>query len=493
MTSHFSAADLERLSSGTLPAPARRQLVAHLLAGCGDCSRRLSRHLGYDNTAAIAEAEYDAALDRAVEATREGRGPAGLALEKREDGSTRPSTEKRQGPARPSTGKRRVPARRRAEKRRVPAKEILAARREAVAMLTSLLAGERRWKELSAAETELLGTLPRVAGPLEASQALRHHDPRAMLRFAKTARRAADRLDARDFGAELVADLRALAWAELGNAYRICDDLAQANRAMDRAICWARKGSRNELLLAAIATLLASLLGHQRRFAECQEMLTLVYRVYSEEGREHLAGRALISAGLYAGVDGAPGKAILLMRQGLDLLDLERDPQLVAQTLRSMIWFLVDLGRYRRARRLLWRGRPLFVAHGSLLDMLRLRWLEGRIHAGLADFPRAEAALQETRAGFAETGQVYPAALAGLDLAALWARQGRVHEIRDLAEEMIATFRALRVAREAIAALLLLKKTCEYGGQIAAVIDIAVSLIEQLDRQPISSRRTPKK
>jgi tetratricopeptide (TPR) repeat protein len=363
--------------------------------------------------------------------------------------------------------------------------ETAGARREAIAILTSLLCGERAWVDLTASEVATLQGLRQLGALIQAGRALRHHDAQASLRFARLARYAADRLSAKEFGAQPVADLRALAWAELCNAYRICDDLPQASRAMNRAVYWSQRGSRSGLLLARIADLLASLLANQRRFREAIEILRSVHQLHAAEGRRHLAGRALISMGHFTGMEGVPGKAILLMRQGLDLLDPDSDPVLVAQTLRAMILYLTDLGRYRTSRRLLWRSRFLFVEHGNALDLLRLRWLEGRIYAGLSDFARAEAAFQETRASFAERGQVYPAALAGLDLAALWARQGRVAEIQALAQEMISTFRALRIAREAIVTLLILQRACAAGGgQLLEIIEMVVSFLRDLEQQP---------
>jgi hypothetical protein len=150
-----------------------------------------------------------------------------------------------------------------------------------------------------------------------------------------------------------------------------------------------------------------------------------------------------------------------------------------------MVSLVAELGRFRSARLLLWRGRILFA---DVIEPHRLRWLEAKIHAGLDDSPRAEAAFQQARAGFAENGQVYPAALVGLDLAALWARQGRVRDVFNLAEEMIVTFRALRIAREAVAALLVLKRACQYGGQVLDLIEIAVDLLRDLERQPARPR-----
>ena len=214
-------------------------------------------------------------------------------------------------------------------------------------------------------------------------------------------------------------------------------------------------------------------------------MLLLVYRTHAEAGRDHLAGRALFSAGNMAAWGGEPAQAIILMRAALDLLDYERDPVLVAQVLRGMITFLADLGRFRAARRMLWRSRLILVEHGNALDLIRLRWLEGRIYAGLSDFVKAEQAFQETRSGFSNHEQVYPAAMAGLDLAALWAQQGRIEAILELAQEMIATFRALRIAREAIVTLLILQKACVNGsGQLLEIIEMVVTFLKDLERQP---------
>jgi tetratricopeptide (TPR) repeat protein len=362
---------------------------------------------------------------------------------------------------------------------------VASARQEALAILTELLLGGRTWRELSTSDIATLHGLPQLRALLDAGRSLRLHDPQATLRFARLARYAADRLEPREFGRKPVADLRALAWAELANAYRICDDLPQASQALNRAVYWANRGSRSDLLLARVSDLGASLLASQRRFAEARDLLRLVFQAHSGAGRDHLAGRALISSGIYTAVGGAPEKAIPIMRRGLYLLDLDRDKELVAQTLQGMIWYLTDLGRFRTARRLLWRSRALLVEHGNALVLLRLRWLDGRIYAGLSDFIRAEAAFQETRAGFAEHGQVYPAAIAGLDLAALWARQGRHAEVNALAQEMIATFRALRIAREAIVTLLILQKACAAGGgQLLEIIEMVVSFLEDLERQP---------
>jgi tetratricopeptide (TPR) repeat protein len=365
------------------------------------------------------------------------------------------------------------------------ASEVDTSRQQALALLTSLLVGERSWDDLSGAETATLRGLPQLRALLDAGFALRLHDPQATLRFARLARYAADRLSWKEFGPEPVADLRALAWAELGNAYRICDDLSRASRSLNRAIYWSGRGSRSDLLLGRIADLLASLFGAQQRFPEACELLFMVYEAHLREGRRYLAGRALFSAAVMTSYSGDNANALLLMNRALELVDHRRHPALVAHIMGGMITSLSDLGRHRAARRLLWRCRPLIAEHADAIQLLRLRWLEGRIAVGLGDAARAEPALKEARAGFADHGQVYPAALAGLDLAALWAQQGRVSEIHLLAGEMIATFRAMRIAREAIVTLLILQRACiAGGGQLLEIIDMVVSFLKDLEQQP---------
>lgn len=432
MAAHVLPEDVERFLKGALPLAKSHQLLDHLLRGCSNCSLAVAQGSGLAPRK-VPESAYDAVMSKAV--TR--------------------------------------------------ASGAQAAHQEAVAILTSLLLGERAWRDLSGPEMAALQGLPQLRTLLDAGFSLRHEDPQATLRFARLARYAADRLSPVDLGHDAVADLRALAWAELGNAYRICDDLSRANRAMNRAVHWAARGSSSTLLLARVADLLASLLNAQRRCTEARELLQLVYDIHEKAGRTQLAGRALFSAATMALTDGVPGEAIFLYRRALSFLDGERDGGMVTQSVQGLITCLADLGRFRTARRLLWQSRHRIVEDATPLDLVRLRWLEGRIYAGLGDLRRAEEAFEATREGFAEHGKFYGAAIAGLDLATLLARQGRYAEVRALAGEMIATFRAVRIAREAIVTLLILQKACDQGrGQILEIIDMVGSFLKELEHQP---------
>ncbi|HXO41123.1 MAG TPA: hypothetical protein VN999_06735, partial [Thermoanaerobaculia bacterium] len=231
----------------------------------------------------------------------------------------------------------------------------------------------------------------------------------------------------------------------------------------------------------------ASLLADQRRFADAGELLGKVHCFYRRIGDHHLAARALISRGVFAGYDNQPRLALALLVQGLELIDVDRDTGLAASAVHAILVNLVECGRYRQARIQLWRSRPLLVQQGGRLS-LRLQWLEGKIHAGLGDLARAERELIATRAGFAAAGSPYNAALVALDLAVVWLRRGKTAQVRELVEEMIATFRALRIAREAVAALLILREACDRDEATLDRVRTVAMLLTELERQP---RRRP--
>src|SRR5262249_59655999 len=107
---------------------------------------------------------------------------------------------------------------------------------------------------------------------------------------------------------------------------------------------------------------------------------------------------------------------------------------------------------------------------GGHVLRLKLRLLEGRIHAGLGDAERATRDLEEARAGFAAIGQPYMATLVLLDLAALHIRQGRDEDARSEALEATDIFLSLSIGREAAVAMMLLKSTFKFRLATTAVL-----------------------
>lgn len=321
---------------------------------------------------------------------------------------------------------------------------------------------------------------------LERSRSLRQSDPEGMVLNASLAVSLAEQIAPEHaLGHGELADLQARAWAELGNARRVADDLAGSEAALARALERAGQGTGDPRLLALLMDLTASLYVDQRRFSEAVQLLDRTHALYRTLGQSHQAGRSLISKGIATGYALDSEEAVRLIGQGLGSIDAGRDPKLVLAGVHSVLYFLVESGRLAEARNLLELGRPLYAAQGGRLDGLKARWLEGLIAAGLGDDAGAEQALSEARIGFAGAELPYDAALASLALSEVWLRGGRTRKIKELVDEMLAVFRARKIRREAIAALLMLREALEQEGATVALLRSVASELTRLERAPV--------
>lgn len=424
---------LEAFSNGSLTSHAARAVVAHLVGGCSECRQSLALMTGplfspLPEEEVEISAELDAAYDSAISAAY----AAALA--------------KTGGVA------RRDPA------RVVPGAEGLP------------LPGEAGFATPDVCETLM-----------DRSYELRFTDPAAMLRLAELASQSAEELDAEVYGAENVADLQARAWAEMANAYRIIGDLSQADRMMTRAVDCRSRGTGDPRLLARLSDLAASLACAQRRFDQAFRLLDIGYSIYLKLGDRHSAGRVLIARGLYAGYTGDPLEGIRYLVHGLNTIDRAKEPKLAFQALHNIVLLRVELGEYEEARRSLQQMRPLYARFNDDLDDIKLRWVEGKIAAGLGEFEEAEEAFAESRDRLDRAGLGYRAALVSLDLVSVWLQQGRTAEIRQLVAELLVTFRAVGVEREALAGVLLLRDAVECEQATVELLQLIAHSLGKLD------------
>lgn len=443
MSEHPRRDKLERFLLSSLSTPDVKSMVTHFLEGCDQCREDMSPLTGVMFTpdtgpeprlSADEEAAYDrsiaAAFAKALEHDRR------LTLEREE-----------------AAGQ---------------AEEILrAVRRSDTAVLPE---GPVSWGLCEAL--------------LEKSRELRHASRTEMLQMANLARFAADRLDASIYGKEQRTDMQARAWAELANAWRVNEDLSQAEAAMACSLELRALGTGDPLLYARIADLDASLLCDQRRFKEAFRMLDIALAIHRRHSEPHEVGRVTVLKGLYTGYAGRPEEGLQLLVQGLTLIDRARDARLVFQTLHNILLFQVELGEYERAHAQLQRMRPLYAAHAVWLDVAKLHGIEGEIAAGLGDLVTAEATFQQVRQDLNDAGLGYQAALISLDLAGVWLRQGRTAEVRSLAVELIASFRALGVEREALSALYMLQDALERDQATLEILRLVSGILRRLQNEP---------
>jgi len=285
-------------------------------------------------------------------------------------------------------------------------------------------------------------------------------DPAEAVELAELALSVAEWVErSRAFHEEWSRDLLAYAWAHLGNARRVLSELRSAQEAFDRARDFLEAGSGGCLPYSPmIHSLWASLACDQRRFREALALLDLVETAHRDKDELHLVGCALVKRAKVLGEKGDLEAAIDALEQAAEMIDEEQEPRLGLCVRHNLRCRLTAVGRLSAACELLPEVQRRSKKLGSPLDLMRLRWAEGRIAFGLGDLAAAEAAFGEVRREFASRGIGYDAALVSLDLALILAREGRDAELRQLSQEMIAIFRSRDIHREALAALALFQQ-----------------------------------
>jgi tetratricopeptide (TPR) repeat protein len=254
----------------------------------------------------------------------------------------------------------------------------------------------------------------------------------------------------------VVPGLRARAWAQLGNAMRIAADLDGASEALARAEDLLAGDPPVGLLdQARVLDLKASLCKDRRELPQAIRLLDRVIAIYRRLGQASLLGHALGQKAVVLQEAGDIRSSMALLRRALDLLDPNEEPRRFLAARHNLICALLADGRPREAFALLFHTRPLYLKMGDRMNLVRLRWVEGQIAHALNRPEQAEAAHREVRQAFVEMGAAYDAALVSLDLAALYAQQGRAAEMRGLAREMLTFFESRQIHREAMAALLI--------------------------------------
>jgi tetratricopeptide (TPR) repeat protein len=305
------------------------------------------------------------------------------------------------------------------------------------------------------------------------SRELWFRDPPEAVSLAELAVVAAERLDEAHYGPALAEDARASAWAHLGNALRIAADHRGAEEVFDTAEAHLRRGGGEAYTEALILSFRASLRSAQGLFDEAVRLLDNAIAIYREARDRHLEGRALIKKGTALGHLGRYAEAVRLIRRGLSRIDLLEEPGLLVTAHHNLIVFLTESGQHRQARENLAQTRQLYQDLGERMNLVRLRWLEGKIAREEGNLEEAGAALREARDVFLQEGIAVDAALVSLDLALLHARSGDTARIRQLAAEMLPIFEAGGVHPDAMAALLLFR-------QAAETEEVTVDLVDQI-------------
>jgi tetratricopeptide (TPR) repeat protein len=332
-------------------------------------------------------------------------------------------------------------------------------RAEATSLLAELLGhpgGRRQWIVRNHPRFQTWGLFEQL---LERGQEQNFEDPAAGEGLALLALEITDRLEG--FSEERLEDFRARAWASVANARRVRFDLRGSEEAFAIAFCHLSRGAGEPMERAVLLDLKASLLRAQRRFAGALRLLARAIRIFRQLGERHRAGRSLINMSIVYHNAGESERAIPLLYEALDLIDSSREPRLLLAAWNNLIDDLADSRQFIEAQKLLARARPLYRQFPEPWVQNRRRWVEGKIARGLGQEQEAEALFLRARDGFLAEDAAYDTALVSLDLAALFAKQGRVKEVKRTAEEMMPIFSSRQIHREALAALMFWKQAVD--------------------------------
>jgi tetratricopeptide (TPR) repeat protein len=308
--------------------------------------------------------------------------------------------------------------------------------------------------------------------------ALAPNHPHEALEWAKLAVRIAEQVP----GDEAWRS-RVLGWALafLGNAMRAANDLPAAEQALGRGRkLWEAGAPGDPLLLnpAWLPGFEANLMRDQRRFAEALPKIDEALALDQGE----LRGQILLSKSALLHVLGDPEGSTAALYEAELLIDEAREPRLALVLQGNLLANLCDLDRFDEVEPRLAEVRALAERLGEKLDLQRVVWLHGKIETARGRLAEAHAALEQVRSEFRRLELHFDFALASLDLAIVLLMLGRTAEVRTIAEEVLAIFKAQRMHMEAVAAVRIF---CEAAKRETATVELAKKLARFLRRSQL--------
>lgn len=276
--------------------------------------------------------------------------------------------------------------------------------------------------------------------------------PRDSHSWAGLARAVLHHSSATPYAAELYA--RAIGLE--ANALRAQGELRPAAELIDVARYLLKsQGGGDVLTRAELDRFEGSLRRAQRRFDEARDFLSRAVMAYALEGQKEDAAATLLALGPVLQEMGDLDKAVDAAAQALEIAQDEGLRSLELFARHNLAFSLHQAGENAEARRIFDESQDLYEQQDNPPIQLRRVWLHGHLARAEGDLSEAEMAYRTVKEGFFRQGIGYHAALAALDLAKLYAQEGRTADLKRIAEEIVPIFEAQDVHREAAAALML--------------------------------------
>ena len=305
-----------------------------------------------------------------------------------------------------------------------------------------------------------------------------YHDPTAARGMARLANSITAQVDPRTCGgAAALADLQAYSLAMEGNALRVSGDLEGALGLFEQSRQIQERGGADPDLAARIDHLEASLCRDLRQYDVALRLLERAGKTFKALGDHDQKARTIINRSNVFLVKGDSEEAITTLRGALDATC---SPELALTVRHNLIDILAKFGRPQEAAQLFAETQPLYALHTDPLTICRRIWVEGIIARELGeDLARAATLLEQASHLLAEHGYSAGAALAGLDLVAVYAKQGQAAEVLRIASDLVKLFQVRKAHPETLAALSLVHQAAERKAVSMALLSQATSLIQK--------------
>jgi tetratricopeptide (TPR) repeat protein len=296
---------------------------------------------------------------------------------------------------------------------------------------------------------------------LEQSVDAGFNQPPEARRFAQMALEIAECLSFEEAGSQRLEDLKARCHTSMANLLRISGDFPQAEEEFQRAESLLAKGTGDPLEMGYFLHRFAVLRGTQGNFDKAFQLFERTAALYRQCQEPHLLGQTLLSQAAISAYADHPEEAVPLLRQALELIDGDQHPRTLLVGVHNLIFNLSELGHWQEAEGLLNQHWQLYDTVGDRMNLIRRGWLQAMIAQTKGDWAAAEQGYRDTRDAFRREDVPIDAALASLDLAGIFAEQGRATEIQELANDLVPYFRSIGQQREALTIILLFQNAAQ--------------------------------
>lgn len=296
--------------------------------------------------------------------------------------------------------------------------------------------------------------------------------------------------DRDDHYGERIHDLRALAWAWLGNAHVLALDFTAADSAFEEAGReWATpRDQQDQLVLARVCNLEGTLRMFQRRYEPALKLVDRSRDLSRLGGDRKGEARALIQRASILGYDGQLEEAIRSLQTAEKILADHDDPFLAYAAATNLANAYLRKGDNHLALEHLGKAKKLCVKIDHPSGRCEVQAVEGFIRHGLGELQEAEELCLRARAGFVAASEAYSVALVDLELALLYTNQDAWDKVVAFSSEAVPLLEGLRLYEETLAAVALLARAIETEQVPPQVLK---TVRESLEQDPLTRLSQP--